>query len=173
MKTTLSLLSALVLLTAFLAPRPAIAQEAEPVVIAIFPFKNLHNDDQFDGLSWEYADSLESVLNRSEGNGSTFELVENIDVRDQLLAQNVDIKSPSYETDVWTIAEALEADRMIWGTYFTKYGKVFLKVEIIDLSINMPDPENVGESKGLLYEEAISSVGKIAKALLPGLGPIE
>ena len=80
------------------------------------------------------------------------------------------MKSPSYETDVWTIAEALEADKLIWGTYFTKYGKVYLKVEIIDLSVNMPDTENVGESKGLKYEEVLASVLDVAKALLPGVG---
>ncbi len=145
------------------------AQDADKPVIAIFPFKNLYGEEQYESLSWSYADSLEAWFNEQESVGEEFELIPNIDVQDQMLAQNVDTKSPSYETDVWTIAEALEADKMIWGTYFTKYGKVYLKVEIIDLSVNMPDPENVGESKGLLYEEAHNSVPDVGKTLLPGL----
>lgn len=167
------LLSAVVLCGSFLVPATAAAQDSDPIVVAIFPFKNLYNDVEYDGLSWEYADSLEAELNRQPQSGTDYEIISNIDVRDQMLAQNVDIKSPSYETDVWTIAEALEADRLVWGTYFTKYGKVFLHVEIIDLSVNLPDTENVGESKGLLYEEAITSVSSVASALLPGLAPVE
>lgn len=153
-----------------LFPLAASAQgDAKPVVIAIFPFKNLYGEVQYDDLGWAYADSLEVYLNAQAGAGTTYEVLSNIDVRDQMLAQNVDVKSPSYETDVWTIAEALEADKLIWGTYFVKYGKVFLKTEIIDLSVNMPDPENVGESKGLLYEEAINSVSDVGAKLVPGL----
>ena len=169
MKNPIRSLLALIILATSLAATPTLAQDASPTVIAIFPFKNLHNEVEYDDLTWSYADSLESALNAMEGSGTTFEIISNIDVRDQLLAQNVDVKSPSYETDVWTIAEALEADKLIWGTYFTKYGKVFLKVEIIDLSINMPDTENVGESKGLKYEEALASVIDVANKLLPGL----
>lgn len=169
MKNPIRSLLALIILATSLAATPMLAQDASPTVIAIFPFKNLHNDVEFDDLTWSYADSLEAALNAMEGSGTTFEIISNVDVRDQLLAQNVDVKSPSYETDVWTIAEALDADKLIWGTYFTKYGKVFLKVEIIDLSINMPDTENVGESKGLKYEEALNSVIDIANDLLPGL----
>lgn len=151
-------------------PTPAPAQEtARPVVIAIFPFKNLYGEVQYDDIGWAYADSLEVYLNAQAAAGTTYEVLSNVDVRDQMLAQNVDVKSPSYETDVWTIAEALEADKLIWGTYYVKYGKVFLKTEIIDLSINMPDPDNVGESKGLLYEEAIKAVPDIGAKLLPGL----
>lgn len=148
---------------------PATAQTDEKSVIAIFPFKNLYGEVQYDDIGWEYADSLEAWLNRQEAANTKFEIIPNIDVRDQMLAQNVDVKSPSYETDVWTIAEALEAHKIVWGTYFVKYNKVFLKVEIIDLSVNMPDPENVGESKGLLYEEAINSVPEVGEDLLPGL----
>jgi TolB-like protein len=172
MKNLIPSLLALIILAASISATPLLAQDATPTVIAIFPFKNLHNDVEFDELTWTYADSLEIVLNGMDGNGTTFEIISNLDVRDQLLAQNVDVKSPSYETDVWTIAEALEADKLIWGTYFTKYGKVFLKVEIIDLSINMPDSENVGESKGIKYEEALSSVIAVANQLLPGLAKI-
>lgn len=153
-----------------LYPAAALAQGAsEPVVIAIFPFKNLYGEVQYDDLGWVYADSLEVYLNAQAGAGTTYQVISNVDVRDQMLAQNVDVKSPSYETDVWTIAEALEADKLVWGTYFVKYGKVFLKTEIIDLSINMPDPENVGESKGLLYDEAITSVPDVGAKILPGL----
>ena len=144
------------------------AQDVDKPVIAIFPFKNLYGEEQYDDLGWSYADSLEVWVNQQEETGKDFELIANIDVKDQMLAQNVDVKSPSYETDVWTIAEALEADKLVWGTYFTKYGKVFLKVEIIDLSINMPDTENVGESKGLLYENAHNSVSDVGEMLLPG-----
>ena len=156
-------------IVALCATIPATAQTDEKSVIAIFPFKNLYGEVQYDDIGWEFADSLEVFLNAQEGANKKFEIVSNIDVRDQMLAQNVDVKSPSYETDVWTIAEALEADKLVWGTYFVKYNKVFLKVEIIDLSINMPDPENVGQSKGLLYEEAINSVPDVGAQLLPGL----
>ena len=145
------------------------AQEADKPVIAIFPFKNLYGEEQYDDLGWSYADSLEVWFNRQEGADKQFELIANIDVQDQMVAQNVDVKSPSYETDLWTIAEALGANKMIWGTYFTMYGKVFLKVEIIDLSINMSDTKNVGESKGLLYEDAHNSVEDVGEMLLPGL----
>ncbi len=156
-------------IVALCATVPATAQTDKKSVIAIFPFKNLYGEVQYDDIGWEFADSLEVWFNAQEGANTKYEIVSNIDVRDQMLAQNVDVKSPSYETDVWTIAEALEADKLIWGTYFVKYNKVFLKVEIIDLSVNMPDPENVGESKGLLYEEAINSVPDVGAQLLPGL----
>ncbi len=167
-KPILTLLGVTLLIVGTVSPALH-AQESEPTVLAIFPFKNLHNAEEHNELSWQYADSLESYLNTLDGNGTAYEIIPNIDVRDQLLAQNVDISSPSYETDVWNIAELLEADKMIWGTYFTKYGKVFLKVEIIDLSINMPDTENVGKSKGLKFENALASVEAVATALVPGL----
>ncbi len=169
MKTSISFFLASTILLLTTVSISLQAQESKPTVIAIFPFKNLHNAVEHNDLSWEYADSLEAALNAMEGNGTAYTIIPNVDVRDQLLAQNVDISSPSYETDVWTLAELLEADKMIWGTYFTKYGKVFLKVEIIDLSINMPDTENVGESKGLKYENALESVIAVAGMIVPGL----
>jgi hypothetical protein len=147
----------------------ALAAQEEPTTIAIFPFKNLYGEVQYDDLGWSYADSLEVFLNAQPGSGANFALVPNVDVKDQMLAMNVDVKAPSYETDVWTIAEALGASKIVWGTYFTKYGKVYLKVEIIDLSVNMADTENVGESKGLLYEEAITSVPTVGEKIVPGL----
>ena len=169
MKRSISTLLTTLILVAIGATSGLQAQESEPAVVAIFPFKNLHNAVEHNDLSWQYADSLEAALNAMEGAGTAYEIIPNIDVRDQLLAQNVDISSPSYETDVWNLAELLEADKMIWGTYFTKYGKVYLKVEIVDLSINMPDTENVGESKGLKYEEALASVISVAQMVVPGL----
>ena len=145
------------------------AQDADKAVIAIFPFKNLYGEEQYESLGWDYADSLEAWLNGQGETGEAYELISNLDVKDQMLAQNVDIKSPSYETDIWTIAEALEADKLIWGTYYVKYNKVFLKVQIIDLSINMPDMDHEAESKGILYEEGTTSVPDVGAVLLPGL----
>ena len=151
-------------------PAAALAQSKDkPVTIAIFPFKNLYGEEKYEDLGWAYADSLEVYLNAQDGAGKKYTIIANTDVRDQMLAQNVDVKSPSYETDVWTIAEALGADKLVWGTYFVKYGKVFLKAEVIDLSINMPDPDHVGESKGLHYEEAIQSVPEVGEKILPAL----
>ena len=167
MKKNITLLGAIALL--FSGSLSLFAQDTETAVIAIFPFKNLYGEEQYDDMGWTYVDSLEIWFNEQEGAGEKFEIVPMIDVKDQMLAQNVDVKSPSYETDVWTIAEALEADKLVWGTYYTKYNKVFLKVEIIDLSINMPDTENVGESKGLLYEDSHQSVPDVGRMLLPGL----
>ena len=55
----------------------AIAQDAaaEPVVIAIFPFRNVTGEVKYDDLGWTYIDSLENYLNATAQAGTSFKLI--------------------------------------------------------------------------------------------------
>ena len=143
------------------------AQDA--VTIAIFPFKNLGGEVKYDDLSWSFADSLQNYLNASELAGKSFNLVAMDDLRDQMLAQNIDVKSPSYEADVWEVAKALGATKIIWGTYFVKYDKANLEAKVVDGKTLMPDRQHFAENIRLPYGSALSSVTTVGDKILPAM----
>jgi hypothetical protein len=91
------------------------------------------------------------------------------DVRDQMLAQNVDIKSPSYETDVWTVAKLLGAKKIVWGTYFVKYEKANLEAAVVDTKTLMKDEAHKAEKLRPLYPEALTVVSTVADKILPAM----
>jgi hypothetical protein len=147
----------------------ALAQE--PVVIAIFPFKNVTGEVKYDELGWTYIDSLQNYLNASPLAGKAFTLIPVSDIRDQMLAQNIDVKSPSYEGDVWMAAEALGAAKIIWGTYIVKYEKANIEVKVIDAKTVMPDAQHFADRIRLLYTEALKSVPVVGDKILPAMHP--
>lgn len=149
----------------------SIAQDAasEPVVIALFPFRNVTGEVKYDELGWTYIDSLEDYLNASPEAGKSFTLIPVSDIRDQMLAQNIDVKSPSYEGDVWMVAEALGAKKIIWGNYIVKYEKANLEVKVIDAKTLMPDPSAMADRLRPLYAEALTTVSIVGDKILPGL----
>jgi hypothetical protein len=147
----------------------ALAQETKPVTIAIFPFKNVTGEVKYDDLGWSYVDSLATYLNASPAAGTAFTLIPVSDIKDQMLAQNIDIKSPSYEGDVWMVAEALGATKIIWGTYIVKYEKANIEVKVIDAKTLMPDAQHVADKIRLLYADALTSVGTVADKILPAM----
>lgn len=164
-----------ILLTVLLAIAGTIANAAaqdatpEPVVIAIFPFQNVTGEVKYDELGWTYIDSLENYLNATAQAGTTFTLIPVDDIRDQLLAQNIDVKSPSYSGDVWSVAETLGAKKIIWGSYIVKYEKANLEVKVIDTKTLMPDPAAVADRLRPLYPEALTTVSIVGDKILPGL----
>ena len=145
------------------------AQQEDPVVIAIFPFKNVTGEVKYDSLGWWFVDSLEVYLNKSELAGRVFSLVPMTDIRDQMLAQNIDVKSPSYEGDVWMAAEALGATKIVWGTYIVKYDKANIETKVVDAKTLMPDARHFAERIRVLYDEGLSAVTKVGDLILPGL----
>jgi hypothetical protein len=149
----------------------ALAQDgaAQPVTIAIFPFRNVTGEVKYDELGWTFIDSLENYLNATAGAGTSFKLIPVDDIRDQMLAQNIDVKSPSYEGDVWMVAEALGASKIIWGSYVVKYEKANLEVKVIDAKTLMPDPAAVADRLRPLYPEALTTVATVGDKILPGL----
>lgn len=149
----------------------AIAQDgaSEPVTIALFPFRNVTGEVKYDDLGWTYIDSLENYLNATAPAGKSFTLIPVDDIRDQMLAQNIDLKSPSYEGDVWMVAEALGAKKIIWGSYIVKYEKANLEVKVIDARTLMPDPKAVAERLRPLYTDALTTVPTVGEKILPGL----
>jgi hypothetical protein len=155
------------LLTVIFTSIPAFAQEDEPVVIALFPFKNLDGVAKYDGLSWTFIDSLEVVINAHPNAGSTFELIPVEDVQDQMLAMNVEVSSPSYETDVFEIAKRLGASRIIFGSYLVKYEKANLSVKVSDVKTMLPDQQHMAQRIIVKYDDALSVVEKVAGKILP------
>lgn len=145
------------------------APQATAVTIAIFPFKNLSGEVKYDSLSWAYADSLVSYLNLQSGANTVYHLIPMGDVRDQMLAQNVDVKSPSYETDIWKLAQLLGATKLVWGTYFVKYDKANLEAKVIDLKTAMPDNTHFAEKIRPYYNDALTSVPTLAGRILPAM----
>lgn len=143
--------------------------QTEPTLIAVFPMKNQSSDVRYDGLSWSYADSLVAYLNRQEGAGTTFALLPMDDLRDQMLALNVDPKSPSYETDVFKIVKALGAKKVVWGIYKVKYEKVDVELKVIDAKTLMPDKKHIADKVRSLYTDALSTVTSAGDRLLGGL----
>jgi hypothetical protein len=157
----------LLLLVLLCGATAAMAQE--PTTIAIFPFKNLSGEVKYDSLSWSFADSLAVALGAKPEAGKAFNLVSMDDVRDQMLAQNVDIKSPSYETDVWTVAKLLGAKKIVWGTYFVKYEKANLEAAVVDTKTLMKDETHKAEKLRPLYPEALTVVSTVADKILPAM----
>lgn len=166
----LLLLPALLIITA-VSSTVSHAQPAEPVVIAIFPFKNVTGEVKYDDLGWSFADSLQNYLNATAPAGTSFTLVPMDEIRDQMLAQNVDVKSPSYEGDVWMVAEALGAKKIVWGTYIVKYEKANIETKVYDIKTVMPDPQHFAERIRLLYTEALNAVVTVGDAILPAMHP--
>lgn len=165
MKTIL--LPLLLLVTATVTMRAQVG--AGPTTIAIFPLKNLSGEVKYDSLSWKFADSLAVVLNAKPESGKNYHLVSMDDVRDQMLAQNVDVKSPSYETDVWRIAKLLGATKIVWATYFVKYEKANIDAKVYSLKTMMADPAGIAEKLRPPYDDALSTVTTVADKILPAM----
>jgi hypothetical protein len=91
------------------------------------------------------------------------------DVRDQMLAQNVDVKSPSYETDVWRVAKLLGATKIVWATYFVKYEKANIEAKVINTKTLMADPAGIAEKIRPPYTDALSTVTVVADKILPAM----
>ncbi|MDB5034560.1 MAG: hypothetical protein JWQ98_1801 [Chlorobi bacterium] len=144
----------------------AIAQE--PTIIAIFPLKNLGGEVIYDSLGWKYADSLEAYLNSKAESGKIYKMIAMDDLRDQMLAQNVDIKSPSYETDIWKIVKLLGAKKLIWGTYLVKYDRANVELKVYDVRTMMYDMANFAKVRAP-YTDAVSTVTAGGDKILPAL----
>jgi hypothetical protein len=145
------------------------ASAQTPIRIAIFPFKNLTGEVKYDSLSWAYTDSLVKYLNTKEPAGILYTLVPVEEIRDQMLALNIDQKSPSYETDVWELAKLLGATKIVWGTYFVKYEKANLEAKVIDAKTMLADATNFADRIKLPYTAALESVQMLGDLILPGL----
>jgi TolB-like protein len=159
----------LALLALILGATATSAQNADPVTVAIFPFKNLYGFEQHDTLSWDYADSLYAYLNRQAPAGTRYQLVTMDDIRDQMLAQNVDVKSPSYETDVWKIAKLLGARLVVWGTYLVKYEKSNIEVKVVDVKTLMHDPVNYAEKVRVPFPQSLETVPTVGDKIIGAL----
>lgn len=147
----------------------ALKAQTSPTLIAVFPLKNLGGEAIYDSLGWKYADSLVAYLNTTENAGKVFSLIPMDDLRDQLLAQNIDPRSPSYETDMWRIAKLLGAKKLIWGTYLVKYEKVSVDLKIYDAKTVMADMKNFADKLRASYADALSTVPTGGNKILPGL----
>jgi hypothetical protein len=161
----------LALLFAILPLYASVAQDggATPTIIAMFPLKNLYGEVKYDSLAWSYADSLVAYLNSRPGSGTVYQLIPMDDLRDQLLAQNIDVRAPSYETDVWKVVKLLGAKKIIWGTYLVKYEKANIELKIIDVKTLMPDRANIADKIRVPFPEALSTVVAAGDKITPGL----
>jgi len=140
-----------------------------PVAVAIFPFKNLYGYVAHDSLSWPYADSLYAWLNGQPPAGVRYQLIPMDDIRDQMLAQNVDVKSPSYETDVWKIAKSLGARLVVWGTYLVKYEKSNIEVKVYDVKTLLHDPDNMATKVRVPFSQSLETVRVVGESIVNGL----
>lgn len=168
MKTLLLALTTL-LLTASAAIAQTSKPTSEPTTIAIFPFKNLTGEVIYDDLSWSFADSLHHYLATKPESSTKFVLVSMDDIRDQMLANNVDIKSPSYETDVWKVAQLLGAKKVVWGTYLVKYETANLEAKVVDCRTLMHDQTNMAKKIRPKYPEALTQVATVGDKILPAM----
>ncbi|MBS1911596.1 MAG: hypothetical protein JST22_06400 [Bacteroidetes bacterium] len=166
MKRLLSLL-----LLAVALPLGSVHAQSAPVKILVFPLKNLYGEVKYDSLAWTYADSLVSYLNHRPNASASYAIVSMDDIRDQMIALNIDVRAPSYETDIWKIAKALGAKKIIWGTYLVKYDKANLEIKIIDVKTLMPDRVNIADKLRVGYADALSTVVAAGDKLVPGLKP--
>jgi hypothetical protein len=148
----------------------ASAQDAAtPTTIAIFPLKNLGGEVVYDELSWKYADSLAAALNATPQAGKAFTLVSMDDIRDQMLAQNVDVKSPSYETDVFTIAKLLGATKIVWASFLVKYEKALIEAKVVDTKTLMANPDYIAKKIKAPFPEATTTVPLVVEKILPAM----
>jgi hypothetical protein len=161
----------LTLLLAILPFTPVAAQTegSEPALIAMFPMKNLYGEVKYDSLGWTYADSLVAYLTSRDGAGKEYTFISMDDIRDQMIALNIDVRAPAYETDVWKVVKLLGAKKIIWGTYLVKYEKANVELKIIDVKTLMPDRVNIADKVRAPYLDALATVTSAGDKLLPGL----
>lgn len=171
MKTFLSIATTLLLLVAAVST-PAHAQQGDdkPLVV-IFPFKNLDGVAKYDSLIWEFPRALAEYINQNPTAGTAFDLITIDDMLDQMLALNVEVNphAVNYETDVFDIAQRLDADLIIFGSYKVKYEKVNFAVKVFDINTMLPD-ENSAERIIIPYDDALSVVQKVGDKILPAFG---
>ena len=145
------------------------ANAQSPARIAVFPFKNLGGEVIYDSLSWAYTDSLVKYLNASAPAGTAYTMIPVEDIRREMVAKNIQVSTPSYETDVWDLAKSLGATKIIWGTYLVKYSKANIEAKIFDLQTMLPDGTNFARKIRIAYDTALESVSVVGEKLLPGL----
>jgi|GEM_PF-2032231 len=143
----------------------AVAQTAPPTVV-VFPLKNVRNNAQHDTLSWMFADSLYSQLAANPEAGAAYTLISMDDLRDQIIAQNVDIKSPSYDSDLWKIAGALGANRAVVGSYMVDNEMAYIEVKVYDVKTLLFDQQNKAENLKRPFPEAITAVPSVVKRII-------
>jgi TolB-like protein len=171
------LLPLLTLLALLLPTVSATAQDSEqkPTIVVIVPFKNLDGIAKYDSVTWSFPRALEKVIEANPNYGKTFELITVDDMLDQMLALNVEVNphAVNYETDVFDIAERLNARLIIFGSYKVKYGKANFSVKVFDMKTMLPDSHKA-ERIIVPYEESLSVVNKVAEKILPAFaGDVE
>jgi hypothetical protein len=75
----------------------------------------------------------------------------------------------SYEGDVWTVAEALGARLVVWGTYIVKYDKSNIEVKVYNVKTLMHDRQHVADRVRIAYPESLQTVTTVADKILPAL----
>ncbi len=174
MKTLLPLLP-LIALTLIASPAIAQTSDSKPKVVVIMPFENLDGVAKYDSVTWTFPKALEQEILKSPNSGKTFELITVEDLLDQMLALNVEVNphAVNYENDIFDIAERLNADMVIFGSYKVKYDKANFSVKVYDLKTMLPDSHKA-ERIIVPYDESLSVVSKVAEKILPAFaGPID
>jgi len=153
------------------APKSTGAKFAgEQVVVAIFPIKNVTGEVKYDGLMFEFADSLESYFNKTvPTENQSYKIIPMQDVKDQIAALNIDLKGITYETKTWELAKLLGAEKIIWGTYYVKYEKAQIEAKVVDVKTKVTNTAHIAEKIKVPFAEALSRVGDVAGKLLPAM----
>lgn len=155
-------------LLSILVPGILLAQTA-PHTVAIFPLKNVRNYAKHDSLSWSFADSLFAQLQTKPEANTVYSLIPMDDIRDQIIAQNIDIKSPSYDSDLWKIARALGAERAIVGTYVVDNEVAYIEVKVYEVKTLLFDQQNKAENLKRSFPEALTAVPSVVKRIYPAV----
>ncbi len=157
-------------LTAMLVFAAAAASAQERV--AVFPFRNMDGQIEYNIWCVRLSDSLAVALQQEDPERAVFSIVPSDSVAEILAEMNLDPGNPQYETDKWKAAARLKIPRVIMGNFnIQSGGKMSLNVYIYDVESKLPDANNQAKNLYREIDKALETIPKMVKKILPALKP--
>ncbi len=153
----------LVLAVLFIIPVNSNAQ----VRTAVFPFENMDGQMEYNIWCYNLQDSLIKSLKIADSSNNMYEIVP-VDSLEQLLAEmNLNPNNPQYKSDMWKVAEKLNAEKVILGTFNIRAERFLINAYIYDVKIKLPHPRYKAQDIFKAEENIYECVPIIVKRLLP------
>ncbi len=138
--------------------------------VAVFPFRNMDGQLEYNVWCTRLSDSLASALQQEDPEHKDFVIVPSDSVAEVLAEMNLNPSNPQYETDKWKAAERLKIPRVITGNFnIQSGGKMSLNVYIYDVEMKLPDMEHQAKNLYRDIDKALETIPKMVKKILPAI----
>ncbi|GAB1430425.1 hypothetical protein MASR2M18_12580 [Ignavibacteria bacterium] len=138
--------------------------------VAVFPFRNMDGQMEYNIWRERLSDSLTIALQQEDMEYKAFYIVPSDSVAEILAAMNLDPNNPQYESDKWKAATQLNVSRVITGNFnIQSGGKMSLNVYIYDIETKLPDINHQVKNLYRDVDKVLETIPKMVKKLLPAL----